>query len=215
MRRWIIAGGLVGALTVAGGLLAGCATMSKDQCLAGDWGEKGYADGAAGYPMSRLDDHAKACAKYQVAPNPTAYGSAREDGLRSYCTFERGWAEGRSGNTYHGVCRPEEERAFMPAYQDGLRLHAVEAAFETAESALNSAEARIANREDKLEAKERELHGEGLTDEERDRIRDRIREVRGEIRDARRNAREARDALDQAEWDVRRVRLELSGRYPV
>jgi hypothetical protein len=215
MRRWIIAGGLVGALTIAGGLLVGCTTMSKDQCLAGAWGEKGYADGAAGYPMSRLDDHAKACAKYQVAPNPSAYGSAREDGLRSYCTFERGWTEGRSGNTYYGVCRPQEEHVFMTAYRDGLRLHAVEDAFETARSTLNSAEARIENREDKLEAKERELRGEGLTEQERERVRDRIREVRGEIRDARRNARDARDALDRAEWDVRRVRLELSGRYPV
>lgn len=135
--------------------------------------------------------------------------------MRTYCTFQRGWEEGRAGNTYYGVCRPEEEQAFLPAYRDGRLLHEVEDAYETAESALNSAEARIENREDKLEAKERELRGEGLTDEERERIRDRIQEVRGEIRDARRNAREARDALDQAEWDVRRVRRELSGRYPV
>ncbi len=142
-------------------------------------------------------------------------GAAREDGLRSYCTFERGWEEGRSGNTYYGVCRPEEEQIFLPAYHDGLRLHEVEAAFETAESALNSAEARIENRQDKLEAKERELDGEGLTDQERERIRNRIQEVRGEIREARRDARDARDALDRAEWDVRRVRRELSGRYPV
>ncbi len=189
--------------------------MSKDECLAGAWGEKGYADGAAGYPVSRLNDHAEACAKYQVTPNPAAYGSAREDGLRSYCTFEKGWVEGRAGNTYYDVCSPEEEAAFLPAYQDGQRLHTVEAAVETARSALNSAEARIEDREDKLEAKQRELRGEGLTDEERQRVRDRIEEVRGEIRQARRNAREARDALDSAEWDVRRVQRELSGRYPV
>ena len=46
-------------------------------------------------------------------------------------------------------------------------------------------------------------------------VRDRINEVRGEIRQARRAAREARDALDQAEWDLRRVRLDLIGRYPI
>ncbi|WP_426023838.1 DUF2799 domain-containing protein [Brevundimonas sp. PWP3-1b1] len=211
MTRLMIAGGVVAVAA----LLGSCTTMSKDQCLAGAWGEKGYADGTSGYPMTRLDDHAKACAKYQVAPNPAAYGSAREDGLRTYCTLERGWAEGRAGNTYYGVCRPEEEQAFVPAYQDGLRLHEVEDAFEAAQGALSSAEARIENREDKLEAKQNELRGEGLTDEQRDRIRDRIQDVRGEIRDARRNARDARDALDQAEWDVRRVRRELSGRYPV
>ena len=211
MKRLMIAGSAFAEVAV----LSSCTTMSKDECLAGAWGEKGYADGAAGYPMTRLDDHAKACAKFQVAPNPAAYESAREDGLRTYCTLRRGWEEGRSGNSYYGVCRPEEEAAFLHAYQDGRRLHDVEEAVSSAESALNGAEARIADREDKLEAKERELRGEGLTDEERERIRDRIQEVRGEIRDARRNAREARDALDQAEWEVRRVRRELSGRYPV
>lgn len=211
MRRWIIAGGVVALAALSGS----CTTMSKDECLAGAWGEKGYADGAAGYPMTRLDDHAKACAKFQVAPNPAAYESAREDGLRTYCTLRRGWEEGRSGNSYYGVCRPEEEAAFLHAYQDGRRLHDVEEAVSSAESALNGAEARIADREDKLEAKERELRGEGLTDEQKERVRDRINEVRGEIRQARRSAREARDALDQAEWDLRRVRLDLTGRYPI
>lgn len=211
MKRLMIAGGAFAAAA----LLSSCTTMSKDECLAGAWGEKGYQDGARGYPLTRLDDHAKACAKFQVAPNPAAYESAREDGLRTYCTFQRGWEEGRSGNSYYGVCRPEAEADFLPAYQDGRRLHDVEEAVSSAESALNSAQARIADREDKLEAKERELRGEGLTDEQRDRIRDRIGEVRGEIRQARRAAREARDALDQAEWDLRRVRLDLAGRYPI
>ena len=94
MKRLMIAGGAFAAAA----LLSSCTTMSKDECLAGAWGEKGYADGASGYPMTRLDDHAKACAKFQIAPNPAAYGSAREDGLRTYCTFRRGWEEGRAGN---------------------------------------------------------------------------------------------------------------------
>ena len=211
MKRFLITGGGIAAAA----LLGSCSTMSKDECLAGAWGEKGYADGAAGYPMSRLDDHAKACEKYQVGPNPAAYGSARQDGLRTYCTFQRGWTEGRAGNTYYGVCRPEEEAEFLPAYNDGRRLHEVEAAVASAESVLSSAEARIEDREDKLDAKQRELRSDGLTDDEKQRIRDRIDEVRGEIRSARRNAREARDALDRAEWDLRQVRGELSGRYPV
>lgn len=211
MRRLLI---VSGAAAVAA-LLASCTTMSKDECLAGAWGEKGYFDGASGYPVTRLEEHAKACAKYQVAPNPSAYQSAREDGLRGYCTFQRGWTEGRAGNTYYGVCRPEEEAEFLPAYRDGRRLHEVVAAVESAQSALNSAISRIENREDKLEAKQAELRQNGLSDEERQKIRDRIQEVRGEIRDARRNARDARDALDMARREEDRVRYELSRRYPV
>lgn len=211
MRRFLIVGG---AAAVAA-LLTSCTTMSKDECLAGAWGEKGYADGASGYPVTRLEEHAKACAKYQVAPNPGAYQSAREDGLRSYCTFQRGWTEGRAGNTYYGVCRPEEEAEFLPAYRDGRRLYEVVTAVESAQSALNSAISRIENREDKLEAKQAELRQNGLSDEERQKIRNRIQEVRGEIRDARRNARDAGDALDMARREEDRVRYELSRRYPV
>lgn len=208
--RWVIAGVVVGATV----LLGSCATMSEDECLAGAWGEKGHADGVAGYPVARLDAHIEACAKYQVTPDPVAYRSAREDGLRSYCTSGRGWLEGRAGNTYYGVCRPEEEAAFMPAYEDGQRLHAIEEAVEMAESALNSAVARIEDRQDKLEAKQRELR-QAATDEEKQRVRDRIQEVRGEIRDAERAARDASDALDVARREEDRVRFLLGSRYPV
>ena len=98
---------IAAAVAVTGvALLAGCTTMSKDQCLAGAWGEKGYQDGVSGYRTSRLDDHAQACAKFGVAANPSAYLSAREDGLRTYCTWENGFRQGRQGASYGGVCSP-------------------------------------------------------------------------------------------------------------
>jgi hypothetical protein len=208
---------LIAAVVAVSGviLLSGCATMNEDQCLVGDWGGQGWRDGAAGRRVSRLDDHAKACAKYGVAPNMSAYLASREDGLRTYCTWENGFRQGREGNSYGGVCAPAEERDFLPAYEDGRRIHAVEQAVSSAESALNSAIGRIGNREDKLEAKQRELRQEGLTDEERRRIRDRIREVREEIRDARRDARQAEEALHYAEIEARAVRGAIGGRYGV
>jgi hypothetical protein len=211
MNRWMTAAIIVGAALAAGG----CATMSEDQCRVGDWGGQGLRDGSAGLPMSRLDDHAKACAKHGVAPEETPYRSAREDGLRTYCRLERGFEEGRRGRSYHGVCRPEEEADFLPAFHDGQRLHAAESALEAASSELSSAVGWIEDREDKLEAKQRELGEEGKTDAERERIRERIQEVRGELREARRRAREAERALDWARSDADRVRFELSGRYPV
>ncbi|MGN6063347.1 MULTISPECIES: DUF2799 domain-containing protein [Brevundimonas] len=208
---------LIAAVVAVSGLalLSGCATMNEDQCLVGDWGGQGWRDGAAGRQVSRLDEHAKACAKYGVAPNMSAYLASREDGLRTYCTWENGFRQGREGNSYGGVCAPAEERDFLPAYEDGRRIHAVEQAVASAESALNSAISRIDNREDKLEAKQRELRQDGLTDEERRRIRDRIREVRDEIRDARRDARQAEEALHYAEIEARAVRGAMGGRYGV
>ena len=51
--RFVIAA----AVSVTGvALLAGCTTMTKEQCLVGAWGEKGYEDGLSGYRPSRLDE---------------------------------------------------------------------------------------------------------------------------------------------------------------
>ena len=209
----IVIAAAVAATGVA--LLAGCTTMTKEQCLAGAWGEKGYQDGLSGYRTSRLHDHAQACAKFGVEANPGAYLSARDDGLRTYCTWESGFRQGRQGNSYGGVCSPAEERDFLPAYEDGRRIYVVEQAVSSVESALNSAISRIDDREDKLEAKQRELRQEGLTDEQRQRIRDRIREVRDEIRDARRDARQSEDDLHHARIEARMVIGMIGGRYGV
>ncbi len=203
------------ALGAGAVLMSGCATMSEDQCMAGDWGGTGYQDGLNGRQEERLEDHAKACAKYGIAPNPQAYFSAREQGLRTYCRWENGFRVGRSGGSYYGVCTPAEERDFLPAYQDGVTIHGAETAISNAESAVRSAEARIRDREDKLDAKQRELQQDGLSREERERIRARISEVRTELRQAHRDLRDAEDDLRSIEFEARSVIRSVGSRYGV
>lgn len=210
---WIRVLILVAVACAAAVALSSCATMSEDQCLAGAWGERGYQDGASGQLPSRLQDHAEACAKYGVVPETEVYMSAREDGLRTYCTASGGFQVGRMGSGYTGACPVEAESEFLPAFNDGRRIYAAEQAVSSAETDLSSAIARIDDREDKLEAKRRELDQEGLTDEQRQKIRERINEVRGEIRDARRRAREAEDALRYARDEADRLRFSIGSRY--
>ena len=70
---------------LAGGmLLASCATMSQEACLQGDWAGVGFKDGEAGRAQSRLDDHAKACAKAGVVPDAAPYFAA---GDHEWCAF--------------------------------------------------------------------------------------------------------------------------------
>ena len=70
MRNLPKRGLVVGTLVAMAGLATvSCATMSQEQCLRGDWRAVGYGDGVDGRPMSRLDDHAKACAKAGVTPD--------------------------------------------------------------------------------------------------------------------------------------------------
>lgn len=210
MLKRIIALAAVGA---GAAWLSGCATMSEDQCMAGDWGGQGYKDGADGLPMTRLDDHAKACAKYQVTPNEPAYASARADGLTQYCTRARGFQEGREGDQYHGVCPASSEAEFMPAYQDGRTVHEAISAAESARSSVDSYGSRLEELDEKLEAKRRELRQEGLTEEQRNTIRNRIEEVRRERADTERNWRDAQEEADDAEDRARSVRRRFERTY--
>lgn len=205
----------IAVVSGAAALLGSCATMSEDQCLAGDWGGKGYQDGLNGRVPERLDDHAKACAKFGVTPNPAAYYSARDQGLRTYCRWDNGFRVGRNGSTYNGVCTPDEERNFLPAYEDGVRVYQAERVLSDAESNVRSAVSRIRDRENKLEAKERELRQEDLSQEERERIRARIRDLRIELRDARRELRMAEDEYRAVEYEARMIIRSVGGRYGV
>lgn len=203
-------------LAAAGGAalaLVSCATMTRDQCLAGAWGEVGYRDGSEGQPMSLLAEHERACAEYGVAPDVVAYRSARADGLNGYCRWERGFQEGREGDAYHGVCSAAQEEEFLPAYRDGQMVYAAEQALANARSSVESLGSRLEELDDKIVAKQAEARAEGLTDEQRDQIRNRIQEIRRERADTEREWRRAQNAIDDAERDVREVRRRFRGQY--
>jgi hypothetical protein len=91
--------------------------MDKDECLSADWYAIGLEDGARGRAVERLGDHRRACAKHNVAPDPARYVSGRNEGLKSFCTYERGLSEGRAGHAYGAAC-PEASQ-FVAGYQRG------------------------------------------------------------------------------------------------
>ena len=104
-------------------LAAGCATLDKDECRAADWYAIGLEDGARGRAMERLGDHRRACAKHNVTPNAERYLAGRSDGLKSFCTAERGFAEGRAGHAYAAGCPEPFAGRFLSAYQHGRELY--------------------------------------------------------------------------------------------
>src|SRR5690349_19219126 len=146
MRSWILAAAAGGAVM----LLGSCATMSAEQCQAGDWSGQGFADGAAGLTMSRLGEHAEACAKHGVAPDDAAYRIGREHGLVQYCTWERGFREGRTGSAYAGVCPSNLEADFLPAYRDGQIVYQADQALVSARSLVDSHGARLEELDEKI-----------------------------------------------------------------
>ncbi|MFU8822501.1 MAG: DUF2799 domain-containing protein [Gammaproteobacteria bacterium] len=53
--------------------LAGCASISEDECRAIDWRTVGYEDGATGQGVERLSSRRQACARHGVVPDLDAY----------------------------------------------------------------------------------------------------------------------------------------------
>lgn len=209
MRLLIIAAAAGGAVLALGS----CATMSAEQCMAGDWSGQGYADGRQGLTMSRLDDHAQACAKHGVTPDAAAYAAGRRQGLVHYCTPQKGFEVGRSGSGYAGVCPSDLEADFTWGYRDGQVVHAAEQALSSARGRVDSLGSRLTDLDEKIAGKQAEARAEGLTEAQQEQIRRRIAEIRRERADTERDWRRAQDAVDDAERDVRDVRWRFRDQY--
>ena len=205
---WTAAAAAAAALT-----LGSCATMSEEQCLAGDWSGQGYSDGLAGLTMSRLDEHAEACAKHGVAPDAAAYAAGRRQGLVQYCTVDKGFEVGRTGSAYAGVCPRDLEGDFLYAYRDGQVVHAAEQALSDARSRVDSLGARLEELDEKIIAKQAEARADGLTEAQREAVRRRIAEIRRERAATERDWRRAQEAIDDAEREVRDVRWRFREQY--
>jgi hypothetical protein len=152
------AGRTVAVLGLAG--LAGCASLSEDECRRADWGAIGQRDGAAGAGPDRLATHAKACAKVGVAPDEALWQRGREAGLLSYCTGSNGRDVGARGMGYGGVCIGPNELEFVRGYEIGRQIHALDGVL-----AGNRAEQRrLIDR----------LAAQGVSDDEKRSIRQRL-----------------------------------------
>lgn len=108
-------------LLVTGLGLVGCASISKDSCVTGNWYEIGLRDGANGFSAERRYEHEKACDKHGVAVQVQVdeYLKGREAGVRLYCTPENGYQLGLQIDYYRDVCPTDMKSSFLRAYRLG------------------------------------------------------------------------------------------------
>lgn len=118
-------------------LLFGCATLSEDECLVGNWQTIGFEDGVQGYFTERIGLHREACAEYGVAPDMDAYLRGHRQGVERFCTRRKGLEMGARGAAYNGVCPDDLARQFMDGYQEGKRIYVVSSQFNDAKKQCN------------------------------------------------------------------------------
>lgn len=106
-------------------LLVGCASVSKEECLTGNWDEIGYRDGTNGRTQDYIQRHVKACSRVDVVPNMSVWNAARLRGVPVYCVPERAYTEGRSGRDVSPVCAPDVMPALLAANDKGQRYYRI------------------------------------------------------------------------------------------
>jgi hypothetical protein len=121
--------------------LAGCTSMSADECAATDWRTVGYEDGVAGHSGDRVGKYRKACGKHGMTPDLAEYQGGREQGLREFCKPLNGFRVGASGASYGGVCPAELDAPFLEAYESGRQLHNLETQVSYTASSISSMQA--------------------------------------------------------------------------
>lgn len=104
-------------------MLNGCASLSKEECMIGNWQGIGFTDGAAGYSANRISAHQKACAKVGVSANYKAWEQGRQEGLLRYCTKANAYNLGKRGERLNGVCPIYVVDELLAINQKGLQQH--------------------------------------------------------------------------------------------
>lgn len=179
---------VLGCLATLSTFLFGCATLDKGQCLNANWQDIGYADGLAGHPISRLEDHQNACLKHGIVPDDTAYEQGRDLGLKEYCIPYNALREGLAGRLYRGVCPVAADRDFRELNTAAYAVYDLRRDIDSTDSQIQNLEAEL--RKDKTSEK-------------------RKKHIREDIRDLDRKIERLRDELRRKEWDLDRLSEEL------
>lgn len=125
-------------------LIAACATLSEDQCRAGDWYAIGKNDGADGRKLNFVEQHAEACGEFGIDPDRKTWARGRADGLPLYCTPANAFDVGRGGKILSDVCPTRDLATLQRANEQGLRLNRIELEIREIEGDIRSINSELA-----------------------------------------------------------------------
>lgn len=163
---------------------AGCASLSREECLYGDWTGVGVKDGREGEDASRFIRHQDACRQYGVSPDKQEYLAGREQGLQQYCQLENAIETGLQGHRYQSVCPAEIDSTFRRYNDTAYRVYQQREELKSLDSSILS--------------KENALLDKKLSDKER-------QAIRAEIRNQDQKRQQLRDELYSAERQLDRL----------
>jgi len=173
-----------GLIILAGLLiLAGCATLNKEECLSGNWRELGVKDGINGEPAIQIEKHRKACAEHGIRPDEKLYMAGRAEGLREYCQIDNAFWSGLDGRQYNGVCPPDIHTLFMR--------------YNNVAYAVYQTRQEIKNKRNSISAAQNQLGNKKTPDSSKHHIRRDIEKLESELDELRNDLRDRERRLDK------------------
>lgn len=192
-------------LLLGAGLLAGCETVSKEQCLAGDWSEIGRAHAAQGFPSSRFEDVTKDCGRHGITPDPQAYMSGWSEGVLLYCTPLNGFNLGQQNTSLSPICPPNLAGEAERAHRLGQRLW-------SSRDRVTQLERRIDERQREIDRLNADIGRVNCGDKKGDELtacRNRLNDLRQKVQDARFQMQDARFDLNDRRRDYEATRWQV------
>ncbi|MFB2862358.1 DUF2799 domain-containing protein [Aeromonas sp. MdU4] len=98
-------------------LLAGCSSLSEDECRTMSWYNLGYQDGEQGKTRDQARDYVSTCGEYGLRVDEAEWKRGYDKGLELYCIPELAYGKGKAGQEYLGVC--PNDASFLKQYQRG------------------------------------------------------------------------------------------------
>ncbi len=186
-------------------ILQSCATLTKEECLNGDWQAIGERDGAQGlHPGKQLKLHAAACKLAKVEPDQEVWIQGYKIGLVTYCTPLSGLFYGQLGKPYYKVCPDETEPDFLRGHYLGRKESSYKSLIRSSEFRIDSLNRDIDNLLDDIaEAKPEDISG----------LRSDIRSKRYSIKSETNNMQEYYRDLSNVEFLVERFKQDPKLEY--
>lgn len=121
--------GLIGCQSIPGATQAigaiNSPKVSGDPCRNADWFEVGRVDGLTGVPMGN-STYMGRCQSLGIEVSEELYTAGWNRGLVDYCTPDRAFDAGRSGESYNHVCPAHLEAAFLKRFKLGTQISKIE-----------------------------------------------------------------------------------------
>lgn len=178
--------------------LAGCSSISPQECQVGDWFAIGKTDGQQGVASTKFRSYQKECAEHGLSSDFKAYEQGHAQGVMLYCTYDAGRELGQSGGAYNKVCAGALETQFRLGYDRGRSWYKAESALVNLQKTLQQNATTIETLEQRIEDNSRTLSSTH-DKQQKQQLLDENRHLQQELRQLNQMQGQLRGELKQAE----------------